>query len=121
MAAEPDSEGMEDGGGEQAGNPGSAPRRQRRGKITPEDAVTIYLAQDRRTPRTATVLAMQYGITSKAVRDIWCEHASSSKAAAAVATYQRAGMRKPIAAADDSRSQGMQGVAGRNDAVLEYD
>ena len=68
---------------EQAENPGCALQR-RRGKITPEDAVTIYLAQDRRTPRTASLLAVQYGITSKAVRDIWCEHTSSTKVAAAM-------------------------------------
>ena len=114
---------MEDGvGDEQAGNPGSA-RRQRRGKITPEDAVTIYLAQERRTPRTASLLAVQYGITSKAVRDIWCEQTSSSKAAAAVqaCAYQRAGMRVPQAADDKLRWQGVQGVAGSNDAVLEND
>ena len=100
--------GMEDGadgvGEEQAGNPGFALRR-RRGKITPEDAVTIYLAQDRRTPKTASLLAVQYGITSKAVRDIWCEQTSSTQVAAAVQPQQTSVGQESVGHACETRSR----------------
>jgi hypothetical protein len=97
--------GMEDGvGEEQAANPGFALRR-RRGKITPEDAVTIYLAQDRRTPKTASLLAVQYGITSKAVRDIWCEQTSSTQVAAAVQPQHSSVGHESVGHACETRSR----------------
>jgi hypothetical protein len=42
-----------------------------RRKITAQDALEIYLAQVHRQPSTSSRLAERYGITSKAVRDIW--------------------------------------------------
>ena len=41
-------------------------------KLTHEDAVAIYLARlGPKTPRLATRLAAEFGVTAKAVRDLW--------------------------------------------------
>ena len=40
-------------------------------KLTPDQAIHIFKLGKTKTPRTAALLAAEYGITPKAIRDIW--------------------------------------------------
>jgi hypothetical protein len=40
-------------------------------RLTPDQAMNIYNAKKTKTSRTAALLAIEYGISAKAIRDIW--------------------------------------------------
>ena len=47
------------------------PARTERIRLTPDQAIHIYCQIETKTTGTATLLATEYGVTSKAIRDIW--------------------------------------------------
>ena len=46
-------------------------RRVRRARLSPEKAIRIFMLRRTKTKDTAALLAAKYGITPKAIRDIW--------------------------------------------------
>ena len=48
-------------------------------KLTPKCGIAIYLAYDTRKPRTASLLAAQYGISPKVVHNIWYSFFTTSQ------------------------------------------
>ena len=42
-----------------------------RGRLTPDQAIYIFLQKETKSSRTAALLAAEYGVTPKAIRDIW--------------------------------------------------
>ena len=47
-----------------------SPEGKKRG-LTAKDAIKVYMRKRARTSRTSSELAMEYGVTAKAVRDVW--------------------------------------------------
>jgi hypothetical protein len=48
-----------------------SPASVRKGRLTATDAARIFKAKLKRTSRTSAQLAEEYGVTSKAIRDVW--------------------------------------------------
>jgi len=48
--------------------PTAVPQRVR---LTPDQAICIFRQQETKNSRTAALLAAEYGVTPKAIRDIW--------------------------------------------------
>jgi len=48
-----------------------SPAAVRKGRLTATDAARIFKAKLKRTSRTSAQLAEEYGVTSKAIRDVW--------------------------------------------------
>ena len=42
-----------------------------RGRLTPDQAIYIFLQKETKSSRTAALLAAKYGVTPKAIHDIW--------------------------------------------------
>ena len=42
-----------------------------RGRLTPDQAIYIFMQKETKSSRTAALLAAKYGVTPKAIRDIW--------------------------------------------------
>lgn len=70
-------------------SPRSAGARDRRGVLDAEDAIEIYRVKTQKTPRDSARLAAIYGITPKAVRDIW-NHRTWSNATMVLWTREEA-------------------------------
>ena len=48
-----------------------APAQAERSRLTPDQAIHIFHEKRKKTSNTAAFLAAQYGISAKAIRDVW--------------------------------------------------